>query len=125
MRARNSVITAQGILSLIAITVMLGYAGHALQLVPRDYVEAYAQDRQPAASTTQQTGPEAGQLALFAGTIVQNGSSFLLRGPSGAVYRLDDSTRAHRFAGLAVKVTGKLDSTLKVIRVEKIEETRT
>jgi Protein of unknown function (DUF5818) len=124
MRARNSSITAQGVLSLVAIAMMLGYAVHALQLSPPQSVTAYAQDRQPPVSATQQAGPDAEKPAVFAGTIVQLGSAFLLRGSSGAVYRLDDSSRAQQFAGLPVKVTGKLDSTLKVIRVVKIEETR-
>jgi hypothetical protein len=124
MRARDSAITAQGVLSLVAIAVMLGYAAHELQLAPQQSVAASAQDPQPAASATQQTQPVEGKPAIFAGTIVQLGSTFLLRGSSGSVYRLDDPSRAQRFAGLPVKVTGKLDSTLKVIRVVKIEETR-
>ena len=128
MRVRDRVITAQGVLSLVAIAAMLGYAVHALQLAPQQSVAAYAQDRQPPVSATQsatqQAGPDAGTPAVFAGTIVQLGSTFLLRGSSGAVYRLDDASRAQQFAGLPVKVTGKLDSTMKVIRVVKIEETR-
>jgi hypothetical protein len=129
MRARDSAITAQGVLSLVAIAVMLGYAAHELQLAPQQSVAASAQDPQPIASATQQTDPvegkpDEGKPAIFAGTIVQLGSTFLLRGSSGSVYRLDDPSRAQRFAGLPVKVTGKLDPTLKVIRVVKIEETR-
>jgi hypothetical protein len=124
MRARDSAITAQGILSLVAIAMMLGYAAHALHLVPQQSVAASVQDRPPAISATQQADPDAGKPAIYAGTIVQLGSTFLLRGSSGAVYRLDDPSRAQRFAGLPVKVTGNLDPTLKVIRVVKIEETR-
>jgi hypothetical protein len=128
MRVRDRVITAQGVLSLVAIAMLLGYAAHALHLLPQPSVAAYAQDRQPPVSATQSAtqpaGPDAGKPAIFAGTIVQLGSTFLLRGSSGAVYRLDDTSRAQRFAGLPVKVTGKLDPTLKLIRVEKIEEAR-
>ena len=125
MRARDSMITAQGVLSLMAVAAMLGYAAHALQLVPPQSVAAYAQDgQQTPVAATQQTGPDASKPAVFTGTIVQYGASFLLREPAGMVYQLDDSSRAQRFAGLLVKVTGKLDPTLKVIRVVKIEETR-
>ena len=132
MRVRDPVITAQSILSLAAITVMLGYAGHALQLVPRPIVAAHAQDRdqQPAAAA-QQTGPGAGKTApdaaktaVYTGTIVKQGSGFLLRAPSGTVYRLDDPSKAQPFAGMPVKVTGKLDQAVKLIHVEKIEEIR-
>jgi len=125
MRARDSAITAQGVLSLVAIAVMLGYAAHALQLAPQQTVAASAQDGQPYVSATQQADPDGGKPTVFSGTIVQLGSAFLLRGSSGVVYRLDDPSRAQPFAGLPVKVTGKLDPTLKVIRVVKIEETRT
>jgi uncharacterized protein YdeI (BOF family) len=128
MRERDQVITVQGVLSLIAIAVMLGYAVHALQIVPRQTVAAYAQDQQnqqqPAGPATQQAGPDAAKTAVYTGTIVKHGSGFLLRGSSGTDYHLDDPSRAQPFAGKPVKVTGKLDKTLQVIRVEKIEETR-
>lgn len=125
MRERDQVITAQGVLSLIAIAVMLGYAVHALQIVPRQTVAAHAQDQQQSAGpVTQQAGPDAAKTAVYTGTIVKLGSGFLLRGSSGTDYHLDDPSRAQPFAGKPVKVTGKLDKTLQVIRVEKIEETR-
>lgn len=124
MRARDSMITAQATLSLVAIVAMLGYAAHALQLMPQQSVAAYGQERQQTVFTTQQADPDASKTAVFTGTIVQQGPAFLLRQSAGMVYKLDDSSRAQRFAGLPVKVTGKLDPMLKVIRVEKIEETR-
>jgi Protein of unknown function (DUF5818) len=124
MRARDQVITAQGALSLVAIAVMLGYAAYAMQLVPRQSVAAYAQDQQPPVSATQLASPAASKPTVFTGTIVPYGAAFLLRESAGTVYRLDDPSRAQRFAGLPVKVTGKLDPTLKLIRVVKIEETR-
>jgi hypothetical protein len=125
MRVRNSSITAQGVLSLVAIALMLGYAAHEMQIAPPQ--SAYAQDRQPSAAATAQTGQagfDASKPVVFTGTIVQQGASFLLRESAGIVYQLDDPSRAQQFAGLPVKVTGKLDATLKVIRVEKIEEAR-
>jgi hypothetical protein len=128
MRVRNSSITAQGVLSLVAIALMLGYAAHEMQIAPPQ--SAYAQDRQPSTAATAQTGQtgqagfDASKPVVFTGTIVQQGASFLLRESAGIVYQLDDPSRAQQFAGLPVKVTGKLDATLKVIRVEKIEEAR-
>lgn len=122
MQVGDRVITAQGVLSLVAIAVMLAYAAYAMQLAPPESVAAQAQNHQPPVSAI--ASPDAGKPAVFTGTIVQLGSSFLLRGSAGTVYRLDDSSRAQRFAGLPVKVTGKLDPALKLIRVDRIEETR-
>jgi hypothetical protein len=130
MRVRDPVITAQSILSLVAIAVMLGYAGHALQLVPQPTVAAYAQDRTPdqpaapAGQIGQQAGPNASKTAVYSGTILKHGPGFLLRAPSGMEYRLDDPSKAQRFAGMPVKVTGKLNQAVKLIHVEKIEEIR-
>ena len=82
MRARDSSITAQGVLSLVAIAMMLGYAIHAMQLAPQQSVTAYAQDRQPPVSATQQAGPDADKPAVFAG----RGSLCVLGGCGGAAF---------------------------------------
>jgi hypothetical protein len=124
MRVRDQVITAQGVLSLVAITAMLGYAAHALQVVPPQPFTAYVQDGQAQPATPREEAATAAKSEVYTGTVVKHGSGFLLRGSSGAVYRLDDPSKAQRFAGKSVRVTGKLDETLKLIRVEKIEEMR-
>jgi hypothetical protein len=123
MRVRDQVITAQGVLSLVAITAMLGYAAYALQLAPQESIAAYAQDRQVAV-VPQPTDLNPARSAVYSGTIVTHGSGFVLRQPSGAVYHLDDPTQAQRFAGKPVKVTGKLDQAGILLHIEKIEEVR-
>ncbi len=79
---------------------------------------AYAQDQaQP------QTQPDQGQSksTTFTGTIVKDGSQYVLRDSSGATYKLDDAQRAQPFEGKSVKVTGQLDEQAKTIHVENIE----
>jgi hypothetical protein len=56
------------------------------------------------------------------GTIVKDGSDFVLRASTGDVYRLDMPSKAQPFEGKAVKVTGKLEETAKLIHVDNIEE---
>jgi hypothetical protein len=127
MRVRDKVITAQGVLSLVAITAMLGYAAYAMQLAPRDSIAAYAQDRPLAVVPQPADLPPAlnpARSAVYSGTIVTHGSGFVLRQPSGAVYHLDDPSQAQRFAGKPVKVTGKLDQAGILLHIEKIEEVR-
>jgi len=129
MQLRDQTITAQGVLSLVAIAVMLGYAAHALQLVPGQGEPAYAQEQiqTEAASTPQeQVKPDlaTAKPAIYAGFVLKDGSTFLLRSSWGATYHLDDASKVEAFAGKSVKVTGKLDPTAELIYVEKIEETR-
>ena len=125
MRVRDQVLTGQGVLSAVAIAVMLGYAGHALQLAPQPLIAAHAEDRQaPMAQSPQEDAAKAAKSAVYSGTIVPQGSVFVLRDAAGTLYRLDDASKAQPFAGKPVKVTGKLDATVKLIHVEKIEEIR-
>jgi hypothetical protein len=124
MRVRDQVITAQGVLSLVAIAVMLGYAGYAMQVVPAHSVAAYAEERQTAAANLQEASASAASSAVFTGTIVKQDSGFLLREASGMTYQLDDPSTAQAFAGKSVKVTGKMDRAVKLIHVEKVEEMR-
>lgn len=77
---------------------------------------APVQEQQPAPGTPDQT-----KSMTFSGTVAKKGNGFILRDSSGAVYRLDDSSRAARFEGKSVTVTGKLDPQTKTIHVETIE----
>jgi hypothetical protein len=72
-----------------------------------------------AASMQAQQGQE--RSAIFAGTIQRNGEQFFLRESSGQIYRLDDPRQAQPYEGQSVKVTGKLDTQARLIRVEHIE----
>lgn len=69
------------------------------------------------AQTPAQVQPQA---ATFSGTIQRNGEQFVLRESSGQIYRLDDPKDAQPFEGRPVTVTGKLDTSAKMIHVERI-----
>lgn len=104
--------------------------------VPAAPMQAPAQAQQEKSNQPQQPTPDqmqAGQnqdqpqqnqaqSSTFTGTIVKDGELFVLKAPSGDIYKLDDSSKAQPFEGKPVKVTGKLvDSDAKLIHVENIE----
>ena len=130
MQQRNSVFKIQGALSLFAISIFIGYAAHAMQPQPERSAAFYAQEQTPKPATPDQVQPaqpaqpdqNAAKSTVFTGTIVKDGSSFVLQASSGDVYRLDTSDKAQQFEGKSVKVTGKLEESAKLIHVENIEE---
>ena len=67
---------------------------------------AFAQGRAQA-----QQRPDQGQArsGTFTGTVVKDGSDYMLRDSSGEIFKLDDAERAKPFEGKTVKVTGQLD----------------
>jgi hypothetical protein len=89
---------------------------------------AHAQDQaqpkqQPDQAQPPQTQPDQNQAksGTFTGTVVKDGSDYMLRDSSGSIFKLDDSQRAKPFEGKTVKVTGQLDEQAKVIHVESID----
>jgi hypothetical protein len=116
------------VLSLVAIAAMLAYAAYELELGPQESVAAYTPEIRPAGSSPAKIASEAAAKTaagpLYTGTIVKHDAEFVLRGSTGALYHLDDPSKAQAFAGKSVKVTGKLDESAKMIHVEKIEEFR-
>ena len=108
-----------GILSILACALCIatanpvhaaGAAGSAPSIQPVPTQPAPSQDK-PVPKTQ-----------VYNGTIVKDGTSYVLRASSGAVYRLDDQTKAARFDSKSVRVTGKLDDTTKLLHVENISE---
>lgn len=81
---------------------------------------AFAQGRAQA-----QQRPDQGQArsGTFTGTVVKDGSDYMLRDSSGEIFKLDDAERAKPFEGKTVKVTGQLDEQAKMIHVESIQGT--
>ena len=77
----------------------------------------------PAQTSPDQTMPSQDQSksTTFTGTVVKDGEQYVLRDSSGSVYKLDDSSRAQAFEGKTVKVSGRLDSSSKMIHVDSIE----
>jgi len=55
------------------------------------------------------------------GTIVNDRSTYVLK-LAEVKFGLDDQREAKKYVGRDVKVTGRLDKTSNVIRVENIEE---
>ena len=64
--------------------------------------------------------PASAKSTTFTGTVVKEGEQYVLRDPSGVVYKMDDSSRAQSFEGKTVKVTGRLDADTKLIHVDTI-----
>lgn len=64
------------------------------------------------------------QIQTFLGTITKVGNQFILNDDvSRNPYQLDDQDTASKFNGKKVKVTGTLDATNNIIRVQSIEVT--
>lgn len=59
---------------------------------------------------------------IFRGTVVRSGAQLLLRDRSGQVYRFDNAAQAEPYVGKIVTVTGRIDATARLIRVQNIEE---
>ncbi|MFP5276621.1 MAG: DUF5818 domain-containing protein [Acidobacteriota bacterium] len=57
---------------------------------------------------------------IFRGTVVRNGTQFLLRDSSGQVFRLDNALQAQSYVGKTVTVTGQIDAATDVIRLQRI-----
>ena len=58
----------------------------------------------------------------FFGTILRNGDNFVLSdSATKSKYTLDNPKMASRYEGITVKVTGSLDASSNLIRVEAIQ----
>jgi hypothetical protein len=129
MHNRNRTIAVEGVLALLAFALMLGAAARALQPhpdpSPREQPISLQEPQTPPTPQQPDAPPpdsKAAKSTIFTGTIVKHGSDFVLRDQSGAVYRLDAPSKAQPYEGKPVKVTGKLESTARLIHVENIEE---
>lgn len=76
----------------------------------------------PAAQSGRQSKPV--QIQVFVGTITKVGNQLVFSDDVNKnYYQLDDQETASKFEGKQVKVTGTLDATNNVIRVQSIEAT--
>jgi len=55
------------------------------------------------------------------GTIIKNGSTYVLKVSSNSAYQLDDQDRAKQYEGEQVKITGTLDADGKSLHITSIE----
>lgn len=77
-------------------------------------------------ASLEQSGHTSGQpqIQTFLGTITKVGNQFVFRDDVNRnSYQLDDQETASKFDGKKVKVTGTLDATNNMIRVQSIEAT--
>ena len=65
--------------------------------------------------------PISATTVTFSGTVMRNGSRFVLRETGGVLYTLDSTGRAWPFEGEDVRVTGKLDTSTSLLHVDAIE----
>ena len=64
------------------------------------------------------------EIRVFLGTITKTGNQFVFSDAvSKSSYQLDDQETASRFDGKKVKLTGTLDASNNIIRVQSIEAT--
>lgn len=73
-------------------------------------------DQQPSQQQPGQPEPATGSQAqgqpsaqTFTGTIVKDGTKYVLKAADGTAYQVDDQEKAKRYEGKQVKVTGSLD----------------
>jgi hypothetical protein len=105
---RKIVLTVATVVLLYAIAV--GAAPSAISPAARQDTPA-ARDKQPA-------------IRVFLGTITKTGNQFIFSDAvSKSFYQLDDQETASRFDGKKVKLTGTLDASNNIIRVQSIEAT--
>lgn len=77
-------------------------------------------------ASLEQSGHTSGQpqIQTFLGTITKMGNQFVFSDDVSRVsYQLDDQETASKFDGKKIKVTGTLDATNNIIRVQSIEAT--
>lgn len=65
--------------------------------------------------------PLAGTTVTFSGTVIRAGSRFALRETAGVLYTLDSAGRAWPFEGEDVRVTGKLDTSTRLLHIDDIQ----
>jgi len=119
MQLRTRIVAALSALYLIALAFSSSSKAMTIQEQPDRSLSATAQEPQQPKTT----GPDqsTSKSEVFTGTIVKQGSDFLLKEMTGNIYRLDAPEKAEPFEGKDVKITGKLDAEAKLLHVEAIE----
>ena len=124
MQNRNLIRTAEGVLTLMALAVVPAISARAMQPQPTALVQDAAQPQQNPSPQDQTKDTQ--KAFVVTGTIVKNGSDFVLKDDKGTVYRLDAQDKAAQFENKSVKVTGKLEqptseNQIAMLHVDAIE----
>ena len=82
-------------------------------------------ERQPGQpdNTPSQEGPRQVAAQTLTGTILKDGSRYILKVPNSGTYQLDDQERAKQYEGKQVKIAGTLDAnggSFHIISIELI-----
>ncbi len=132
MLHQTRLVAAKGLLYSMTIALVTLVSATALVLTPGQAMALVLQEPQqhpqpkpdqPKPDTQQpDTQQPVNKAVVVTGTIVKSGSDFVLKDPSGTVYRLDAPEKAEPFEGKSVKVTGQLDAAnATLIHVDAIE----
>ena len=133
MQNRNRVRTAEGLLTLMVLAI--APAASAIAMRPEPAVAVQDAQQKPETPPPDQAQPDPSQpdqskakqkALVVTGTIVKNGSDYVLKDAKGTVYRLDAQDKAAPYENQSVKVTGKLEqaaneSETAVLHVDAIE----
>jgi hypothetical protein len=125
MQNRNLIRTAEGVLTLMVLAVAPATSARAM-LQPAALVQDQAQPQQNPSAPDQAQSKAKPQALVVTGTIVKNGSDFVLKDDKGTIYRLDAQDKAAQFENKSVKVTGKLEQAdtanqIAMLHVDAIE----
>jgi uncharacterized protein YdeI (BOF family) len=126
MQNRNLIRTAEGVLTLMVLAVAPATSAWAMQPQPASVVQEAAQPQQNPSTPDQAQSKAKSQTLIVTGTIVKNGSDFVLKDDKGTIYRLDAQDKAAQFENKSVKVTGKLEpaaseNQIAMLHVDAIE----
>lgn len=78
-------------------------------------------DQRAAQPANPQAQPQPPAVQTFTGTIVKDGSSYILKVSKNNVYQLDDQEKAKRYEGKQVKIEGTLDANGNSLHITSIE----
>jgi hypothetical protein len=124
MQNRNLIRTAEGVLALMVLAVAPATSARAMQPQPTSVVQEAVPPQQTPSQPDQSKAKQ--QALVVTGTIVKNGSDFVLKDDKGTIYRLDAQDKAAQFENKSVKVTGKLEpaaneNQIAMLHVDAIE----
>lgn len=103
------------------VAILLGFLGSSVFGAPAPIVHP-----NPSCGNLVQQASANEAVKTYFGTIERDGDKFVLRDEARKIwYELDDQQTVGKFGGKKVKITGTLDVTKNLIRVQSIEEAST
>jgi hypothetical protein len=107
--------------SVLVLTILILALGVQSDAMPVPALSASPVAQQDSSQPQGDSG-NASDVRVFTGKVMQShGQYVLLDSITKATYALDDQDKAKQFEGKAVKVTGTLEATSKLIHVSNIE----